>query len=415
MFHFFRNRSKRLAAAVQHVLDPKPTLHSLLTPDGATLAAELKARPLEAVQLLDSFGNLMVLAKAAVPHVAEAIEAEMDEEVAKLRRRTKEGVGTEGQQFSESAAAPDAVLAVNLVSTPQWEHWVRYGCLNVCFVSAHGISHTDCFGTVATAACMQKTRLINALIETLPSEDMQNTQDSAALKLRCECRTSDDATGLIAGLEVRASGPQVGAVMEAGPEADDASKMLFFLMFSDKPESALQTELAAAVWNAAQLTPGAEGASFFCTLGQKPAAESPQGGPETSETAAETDWIELHGSGEELLSLVMVMATLEAGELPGVGGSSGGVGRWVPADGRIQLRRQETPSKRLKTATYLVRVGDSDGGEGVVRQFSHREALALVDCLDAFCQLSPAFGLPEPRAHVGSVSVWQRAVNLLPF
>jgi hypothetical protein len=197
-----------------------------------------------------------------------------------------------------------------------------------------------------------------------------------------------------AWLDVLAGGSlSLGRIATNGPSQDDDPVLKSFLLleYLHYPESSMLDALSSMCWKVA-LIPSPEKFSLtFFKCGQKDNTKSAIDGTENE--------FVIQGSGEELKVLLMALAGLESGEL--VFGTGGGqikkkkaLTPWIPANERLQVRRlHDGSSYEMRAALIDREAGDSE--ESVV--LCSRQVLAVIDCLDAFCELHPSFGLNTPN------------------
>ena len=258
---------------------------------------------------------------------------------------------------------------------------------------------------------MQKSQLRSALIASNVS---QTTPEASKPPYKCtfgiETRTSDDVP-MKAWLNVVAGGsPALESIATKGPsqDADPALKNFLLLQFLQYPESSMLDSIAGLCWKVAQL-PKPEKfrlafSAFTSSLSSSSKSEKSGNTDEAQEGAveAEKEFV-IEGSGKELRVLLMVLAELESGELDILAGGQSkrkkALTQWMPVDGRIQVRR-------LKNGTsYEMRAAlHTEGKKGTSNQagmdsvvLSQRQIRAVIDCLDAFCELHPSFGLIPPK------------------
>jgi len=218
-----------------------------------------------------------------------------------------------------------------------------------------------------------------------------------------ETRTADDIE-MSAWLDVVAGGSlSLGSIATKGPsqDADPVLKSFLLLEYLQYPESRMLDALSAICWKVA-LIPRPE--KFSLTFFNQP-PPPPQKGNTNFATdgkdngdSNEKDFV-IQGSGEELKLLLMALAALESGEL--FHGTNGGqikrkkaLTPWIPANERLQVRRlQDGSSYEMRAALNDGKSSDSE--HSVV--LSSRQVRAVIDCLDAFCELHPSFGLNTPN------------------
>lgn len=270
------------------------------------------------------------------------------------------------------------------------------------------------------------------MIALEPPISLPGDGTTATLRLLCEARTADDAP-LFPSLELSAHGPRVAAIQAEGPEADPASRSLFYLMFGQQTEAGMLEAISAAAWGLASVCGLDVGACRFHCVFRQPL---PRGTLEEQairgqdhNIIVDNNEIRFEGLGEELRTLVMVLASLEFGEVPWNSNSSNGKewSPWTPADGRIQMRRRgvrgggggrggRLDTRNSTVSRYEIRVFEKHGAGGdetvAVYELNTRQARALIDILDVFGQLNSAFGIGEPREIVGPVPVWRRFLGL---
>lgn len=315
--------------------------------------------------MLDSLRDLMFLAKVGAPVAAAEVEAqiraEMDKERAKapvagtdtpvaVLAATTGDAWAAAQGGGPSAAAAPLSLAAKLLRGPHWEHW--------------------------------KFRLRSALIDAsaAPGAALPAPKSRYSVRFLVDSRTADDVSMLVE-LRLSASGPGVGSLATQGPDGADPTLRTFFLFeFMEQPEATMLEALRSACWKAAQMPLPPD--SFTCALPS--AAEGPA---------------EFEGSGEELRVVMMALAALEGGEF--IGGKKA-AHAFVPATGRVQVRRR-------RRGGYQLRVAADEGEDWETHTLTQREVLALLECLDAFSELQPGFGLGEPRLEVPRTPVLRRA------
>jgi hypothetical protein len=241
----------------------------------------------------------------------------------------------------------------------------------------------------------QKFQLRSALI----SSPSPTPKSAYAVSFCIETRSADDIE-LSAWLDVVAGGsPALGSIATKGPfskDADPALKSFLLLEYLNYPEASMLDALASNCWKVAQLPrPEKFRLEFYNHSTISSQIEVTKPATDNDENNVETNFV-IEGSGEELKVLLMVLAGLESGEL--LFGTGDGQTRkkkaltpWIPNNERIQVRRlQDGNSYEMRAA-----LGNNSEDKSVV-VLSSRQVRAVIDCLDAFCELHPSFGLSEP-------------------
>jgi hypothetical protein len=225
---------------------------------------------------------------------------------------------------------------------------------------------------------------------------------------------------MTAGLDVVAGGsPSLGSIATKGPvqDADPALKSFLLLEYLHYPEYAMVDALSSLCWKVAQI-PKPEEFSLVVYTNQprqkknKKEHDDDVGG-EDGDGDGSSEFV-IEGSGEELKVLLMTLASLESGEMFGTdigqNKKKNALTPWIPNNQRIQVRRR----RRLNNgASYEMRAVVEDREESVV--LSSRQIRAVIDCLDAFSELHPSFGLNEPRVEWPKTPLGRRLAATLNF
>lgn len=258
-------------------------------------------------------------------------------------------------------------------------------------------SHFYIFTNVCfTKIFLQKYRLRSALIASTPPTH-STPSAKYVTKFSIESRTSDD-TDLVIWQEVGASGPGLASLATKGPDdAAPAMRSFLLLQFLEQPEAGMLDVLSGVIWKVAQLK---NPRNFTCTFFSKEDNSGIKSGSDRAETVLP---FVLKGTGDELKVLLMVLAGLEGEEIPG---GKKALTSWIPAKERIQLRRR-------RRGGYAFRATLRE--EGVIDEIvlETKQIRGLIDCLDAFCELNPAFGLKEPQMEVPPATVLQNIAAAL--
>ncbi|KAH7620435.1 hypothetical protein NADE_003057 [Nannochloris sp. 'desiccata'] len=342
----------------------------------------LKDAPERSLKTLDSMKLLMTLCRSAAPAVAQEVEKSMRAEYLKLKEKAASkasGVSTdtpfnvlasdfdftEGVRGESGRQAPIR-NAIKLASSPYWDNW--------------------------------KYQLRSGLI----SSPIPSPKTAYAVSFSIETRTADDIE-MIAWLDVLAGGSlSLGSIATNGPsqDADPVLKSFLLLEYLQYPESSMLDALSAMCWKVAVIpSPEKFSLTFFnhASPSQKEYNKIATDGRD-DDGINENEFV-IQGSGEELKVLLMALAGLESGEL--LLGTCGGqietkkaLTPWIPANERLQVRRlQDGSSYEMRAA--LIDRESSDSEDSVV--LSSRQVRAVIDCLDAFCELHPSFGLNVPN------------------
>jgi hypothetical protein len=378
----------------------------------------IKTQPALAMELVDSFQDLLTLCQGAAAQVAEQIEAEMKEELVKAKTKLQMerplgfnagdlpaahlqeaaeelgggSVGSSDAMAPQQATVPAYALASALMSSPRWENW-KHRMRGALIDSQHSNSGSD--------------------------SDAQLSQGPLSLQLNCNGRTSGDKP-LSTRLTLSAQGDDLVWVRQRGADGGGAARALHLLMFAQIPERFMLERLASECWKAAQLN---EPSRFECELFLR--HENFQCDDDTYSTSATTPdgpqqeaTISLGGDGRSLKAAYMSVTGLECEEF--AGSSERGWSPWVPADGTVRFRRRLRLERRRQTEhtwpkAYEVRtVGDGGDRNEVVQQVDRGQVLAMMECLDAFAMLCPRWcPLGEPRLDVRPLSPLRRAESTL--
>ena len=254
---------------------------------------------------------------------------------------------------------------------------------------------------------MQKYRLRSALIDSHHGQPPPPPRSTYACRYSIDARTADESK-LLASLRVVASGPGLGSVATKGPDGDDNPLLKSFFLFElllEQPEANMLQALGSASWKAAHLPVPDTFACTFFSKQDKGAEKEKEQKEKQEEDEDEFSSFTFEGTGNELKVLLMVLAVLEGGELPG--GKKSATNVWTPANQNIQWRQ------RRDGGGYDLRVGVEREGDGeVVEIVEHvvdtRHVRALIDCLDTFCELHPSFALTAPKFEVPPASFLQQ-------
>lgn len=382
LYNFYFTRSKMLAASVVEILEnADASLKSQLNEDCDIngLLQRLKDAPERSLKTLDSMKLLMTLCRSAAPAVAQEVEKSMRAEYLKLKEKAASkasGVSTdtpfnvlasdfdftEGVRGESGRQAPIR-NAIKLASSPYWDNW--------------------------------KYQLRSGLI----SSPIPSPKTAYAVSFSIETRTADDIE-MIAWLDVLAGGSlSLGSIATNGPsqDADPVLKSFLLLEYLQYPESSMLDALSAMCWKVAVIpSPEKFSLTFFnhASPSQKEYNKIATDGRD-DDGINENEFV-IQGSGEELKVLLMALAGLESGEL--LLGTCGGqietkkaLTPWIPANERLQVRRLQDGSSYEMRAALI----DRESSDSVV--LSSRQVRAVIDCLDAFCELHPSFGLNVPN------------------